>query len=105
MHPESSSVFLRHRFWTNAALGLTNDPFQVFNRITMTAPQVEFLALIEQRAKKLNDSSDWLPQAMKVIHLVPDTYRPDAASLVFCRWLLNEEPHVHDVLMLRLLAP
>jgi hypothetical protein len=70
----------------------------------MTAPQAEFIALIEATVNLQRYSGDWLHNAMKVVHLIPDIYKPEAASLVFCRWLFGEDAHVRDVLMLRMLS-
>ena len=76
-----------------------------FTCIRMTAPQVEFLALVEEQTERQEYPSDWLPDAMKVIHLVPVEMQPDAAALVFCRWLFGKPPNLHDFMMREILTP
>jgi hypothetical protein len=70
----------------------------------MTAPQVEFLALIEAQVDAHEYLADWLPDAMKVIHFVPDQMCAEAASLTFCRWLFGKPQHMHDAPMWEILA-
>jgi hypothetical protein len=74
-------------------------------RTGMSAPQVEFIALVEATVARQGYSGEWLPDAMKVIHLVPHAYQPPAASSIFCRWLFKQEAHILDALMLRILCP
>ena len=71
----------------------------------LTPEQTVFLHQVENQVAVRSSPVDWLPHALKVVHLVPDQMCAEAATLVFCRWLFGKPPHEHDGMMRDILPP
>jgi len=61
----------------------------------MTGPQLEFIAFVEACDVQWM-RPDWMPDIMKVVHLVPIQMSPQRAAAAFLRWLHDEPPHDGD---------
>jgi hypothetical protein len=72
----------------------------------MKPEQIEFLALIENSEPCISrpEACDWMPHALKVIHLVPEMMSKEDAAAAFLRWLDKEPSHEHDGVMLDILT-
>jgi hypothetical protein len=62
----------------------------------MSPEHINFLRLVESEARKRRNFSNWLPDAMKVMHFIPDELTAEEAARVFIRWLFREPLEDHD---------
>jgi hypothetical protein len=62
----------------------------------MSPDQIKFLRLVEAETRKRRNFSNWLPDAMKVMHFIPEKLSAEEASMVFVRWLFREPIQDHD---------
>ena len=58
--------------------------------VFMNSEQLVFVGLVEDEVTRRGVVFDWLPEALKVIHLIPDQLPAEAAAPGFCRWLFKD---------------